>query len=117
MATPATQNAGPKGPRWRVARRAGVVALLAAVVVGAVIAPGFDEREVTPDDPSVWAMQSVAGQRFARINTVVGEVDTVKNASAPTEIVQSGSTLLVYSDNLGTVTPINTARPTDVEAG
>jgi len=105
------------GTRTRLARRALVTAVLGAVAVGAVIAPGFDEREVTQDNPSVWALQSTAGQRFARINTVVGEVDTVKEASAPTDIVQAGNTLLVYADNLGTVTPVDAAKPADLSEG
>ena len=102
--------------RGRWFRRVGVVALAAVVVTGAALAPGFDEREVTPDDPSVWALQSVEGQRFARINTMIGEVDTVKNATNPTDIAQSGQSLLVYSDNLGSVTLVDTARPTDIDA-
>ncbi|MCR6712142.1 MAG: Ig-like domain-containing protein [Demequina sp.] len=108
-----TRQAGSRRLLWRLA----IVAGLVAVVAGAVIAPGFDEREVVPDDPSVWALQSVEGQRFARINTVVGEVDTVKNVAAPTDLAQSGDSLLVYADNLGTVTPVNTAKPTDLDQG
>jgi len=101
--------------RGRWLRRVGILALAAIVVTGAALAPGFDEREVTPDDPSVWALQSVDGQRFARINTMIGEVDTVKNATNPTDIAQSGQSLLVYSDNLGSVTLVDTARPTDID--
>ena len=61
-------------------------------------------------------MQSVAGQRFGRVNTVVGEVDTVKEAPSPTDLVQFGNALLVYSDNLGTVTTVDTAKPTDIDS-
>jgi hypothetical protein len=111
--SPALPNGGARARLWR---RAGVVALAAVVVTGALLAPGFDEREVAPDDPSVWALQSVEGQRFARVNTVLGEVDTVKAAEDPTDLAQSGQTLLVYSDNLGSVTPIDTARPIDIDA-
>ena len=110
---PRTRQAGSRQLLIRLSVTAGIV----AVIAGAVIAPGFDEREVVPDDPSVWALQSVEGQRFARVNTVVGEVDTVKNVSAPTDLAQSGDSLLVYADNLGTVTPVNTARPTDLDQG
>ena len=105
------------GTRTRLARRALVTGLLGAVTVGAIIAPGFDEREVAQDNPSVWALQSTAGQRFGRVNTVVGEVDTVKEASAPTDIVQVANTLLVYADNFGTVTPVDAAKPADLSEG
>lgn len=97
-------------------RRAVVVAGIAAIIAGAIVAPGFDERTVAPDDPAVWAMQNVDGQRFGRVNTLVGEVDTVKQADAPTDIVQSGDTLLVYTNNLGSVTPVEAARPRDIAA-
>lgn len=94
------------------------MALAVAVVAGAALAPGFDEREVTPDDPSVWALQVGDGQRFARVNTVIGEVDTVKEVENPADLAQSGRRLLVYSDNLGAVTPVDVAHPADItEAG
>jgi len=116
MTAPAEPSVRAEGrSRFRVLRRLGVAALAAALVAGIMLAPGFDEREVAPDDPSVWALQSVDGQRFARINTAISEVDTIKNAASPTDIAQSGHTLLVYSDNLGSVTPIDAARPTDIE--
>ncbi|WP_144018482.1 Ig-like domain-containing protein [Demequina sp. NBRC 110051] len=122
-------NGAPAGPgsvdaglgrataaRWRRVRRIGVGALIAAVVAGAVLAPGFDEREVEADDASVWALQTATGQRFARINTAVAQVDTVKSVSTPSELVQASSSLLVYSDNLGSVTKLDTARPHDIDA-
>ena len=116
MATPDAPRTRPGGARNRVFTWAAVVAVGATVAIGAALAPGFDQRQVTPDDPSVWAMQSVAGQRFGRVNTVVGEVDTVKNVSSPTDLVQSGTALLVFSDNLGSVTTVDTAKPTDIDS-
>ena len=101
--------------RWRLARRIGVGALLVAIGVGAVIAPGFDEREVQADDPSVWALQTATGQRFGRVNTVVAELDTVKAVSSPSDLVQSQNRLLVFSDNLASVTTIDVAKPTDID--
>ncbi|WP_062077297.1 Ig-like domain-containing protein [Demequina globuliformis] len=102
--------------RWRNVRRAGVGLLIAAVGVGAFLAPGFDEREITPDSPSVWALQTSAGQRMARINTSVSELDTVKQVASPTDLVQADDTLLVYSNNLGSVTTMNVAQPHDIAA-
>ena len=113
-------QAAPPQPRTHETRRraltwGAVAALCATVAVGAALAPGFDEREVTPDNPSVWALQSVAGQRFGRVNTVVGEVDTVKTAASPSDLVQAGSELLVYSNNLSSVTAVDTTRPEDID--
>ncbi|WP_084128495.1 Ig-like domain-containing protein [Demequina sp. NBRC 110055] len=117
-ASPGSVEAGlgrATAARRRRMRRIGVGALIATVVAGAVLAPGFDEREVEADDASVWALQTATGQRFARINTAVAEIDTVKSASAPSDLVQAASTLLVYSDNLGSVTSLDTARPHDID--
>lgn len=117
MATTGHETARTRTSPRRAWWRRGAIALgLIAVTVGIVLAPGFDEREVAADDPAVWAMQSVTGQRFGRVNTLVGEVDTVKTVTAPTDIVQSQNVLLVYSNNLGSVTPLDTARPTNIEA-
>ncbi|WP_084079447.1 Ig-like domain-containing protein [Demequina sp. NBRC 110057] len=101
--------------RWRRVRRIGLGALILIVAGGAFLAPGFDEREVEADNASVWALQTATGQRFGRINTAVSEVDTVKTVSSPSDLVQVDSTLLVYSDNLGSVTTIDTAMPHDID--
>ncbi|WP_062130719.1 Ig-like domain-containing protein [Demequina aestuarii] len=100
--------------RWRTVRRASVAAALTALVVGIALSPGFDEREVQVDDPSVWALQTAAGERFGRVNTVVSEVDTVKAVEDPSDILQMDRTLLVFSDNLGSVTTLDAARPRDI---
>ncbi|GMA35561.1 hypothetical protein [Demequina litorisediminis] len=101
--------------RWRRVRRIGLGGLILLVGGGAFLAPGFDEREVEADNAAVWALQTSTGQRFARINTAVAEVDTVKSVSSPTDLVQVDSTLLVYSDNLGSVTTLDTAMPHDID--
>ncbi len=101
--------------RWRLIRRIGVGALVFAVGVGVVIAPGFDEREVRADDPSVWALQTATGERFGRVNTVVSELDTVKDVRSPSEIIQAEDRLLVYSENLSSVTTVDVARPDNID--
>ncbi|WP_062465364.1 Ig-like domain-containing protein [Demequina soli] len=94
---------------------AGVVA--AAAVVGAAIAPGFDEREADAVDPTVWALQTGTGERYARVNTEIGEIDTVKEVDSPSDILQSGDRLLMLSAGLTTVTALDAGRPADLTAG
>ena len=96
---------------WR--RAVGAVALV-AVAVGILVAPGVDEREVRADDAAVWAMQTASGQRFGRVNTQLGEVDTVKTVAEPSDLMQYDGSLLVFSQNLTSVTRLQTARPTDI---
>lgn len=101
--------------RWRRARRIATAVALTAVAGGILIAPGVDEREVKADDASVWALQSADGQRFGRINTQLGEVDTVKRVSEPSDLIQFGDALLIFSRNLSAVTKVRTARPYDID--
>lgn len=101
--------------RWRIVRRVtGALAIL-AVGVGVIVAPGVDEREIRADDASVWALQSTSGQRFGRVNTQLGEVDTVKAVTEPSELAQHQDSLLVFSRNLSSVTQLQTSRPTDID--
>ncbi|WP_062070651.1 Ig-like domain-containing protein [Demequina sediminicola] len=102
--------------KWRNVRRVAVGALIVAVGAGAFLAPGFDEREVQSDSPAVWAMQSSTGERIGRVNTAVTELDTTKTVDSPSDVVQFGTTLLVYSHNLGSVTTMDVAQPHEVAA-
>ena len=103
--------------RWRRARY-GVGAVVAAgVTAGVLLAPGFDEREVPPVNPSVWALQTTAGQHYGRINTDLDDMDTVKVVEAPSQIFQNGANLVVLSANLSAITPLAAALPVDIEIG
>ena len=82
---------------------AGLVASVsvAAVVVGAsVIWPGLDAQETPDVDTAVWALQTGDGRRYARVNTSVGELDTVRGISNPDRVVQSGDAAYIFSDSL-----------------
>ncbi|MDN4476060.1 Ig-like domain-containing protein [Demequina sp. SYSU T00192] len=92
-------------------------AVLAVATVGAIVAPGFDEREAVAVDPTVWALQAGAGERYARVNTELAEVDTVKEVDAPSEILQHDGSLLVLSAGYTAVTELDAGHPVDLEAG
>ena len=97
---------------------AGLVASVsvAAVVVGAsVIWPGLDAQETPDVDTAVWALQTGDGRRYARVNTSVGELDTVRGISNPDRVVQSGDAAYIFSDSLSKVTRIDESLPTDLD--
>ena len=97
---------------------AGLVASIAAiaVVVGAsVVWPGLDAQETPDVDGSVWALQTGDGRRYARVNTTVGELDTVRSISNPDKVVESGDAVYLFSDSLSKVTRIDEALPTDLD--
>ncbi|MET0736538.1 MAG: Ig-like domain-containing protein [Microbacterium sp.] len=102
-------------------RRRTVAGLVAGVSVVAVIAgislvwPGLDAQETPEVDTSVWALQTGEGRRYARVNTTVGELDTVRSISNPDQVVQTDDAAYLFSDSLSKVTRIDEALPTDLD--
>ncbi|MCP2638039.1 Ig-like domain-containing protein [Microbacterium sp. HD4P20] len=97
---------------------AGLVAAgaAAAVVIGAsVVWPGLDAQETPEVDTSVWALQTGEGRRYARVNTSIGELDTVRSISNPDQVVQTGEAAYLFSDSYSKVTRIDEAQPTDLD--
>ena len=97
---------------------AGLVSSVAAVglLIGiSVVWPGLDAQETPEVDPSVWALQTGDGRRYARINTTVGELDTVRSVGNPDKVVQSGDSVYLFSDSLSKVTKIDEALPADLD--
>ena len=63
----------------------------------------------------MWALQTGDGRRYARVNTTVGELDTVRSISNPDRVVESGDAVYLFSDSLSKVTRIDEALPTDLD--
>jgi len=85
---------------------------LAVFVTIAVISSGFDAQLTPREDPSVWVMRD-SGQ-YARVNTETAEIDTVRVAESPSELVQSDGDGLLFTQAFGRVTPIDPTAPQDV---
>ena len=103
-------------------RRRGLFAGLATVVAFGVVVgigvvwPGLDARETPPVDTAVWALQTGEGSRYARVNTAVGELDTVRTVRNPSAVAQGGSAgPYVLSESNGKVTAIDEALPLDLD--
>ncbi|WP_052460289.1 Ig-like domain-containing protein [Microbacterium gorillae] len=93
-----------------------VGAVAAALVIGAsAVWPGLDARDTPPTDASVWALQTASGSHYARVNTAVGELDTVRNVANPSAIVQSSTGAYLFSDSYGHLTTIDGALPADLD--
>ena len=98
---------------------AGLVAAAAAVALVAgvsVVWPGLDARETDKTDTAVWALQTADGRRYARVNTTVGELDTVREISNPSEVAQSADGAYLFSDSYSKLTRIDAALPADLDA-
>ncbi|MFB8388283.1 Ig-like domain-containing protein [Microbacterium sp. NPDC055910] len=97
---------------------AGLVAAAAAVALvttASIVWPGLDAKETPRIDASVWALQTADGRGYARVNTTVGELDTVRSISNPDLVVQAPDAAYLLSDSLSTITRIDEAQPADLD--
>ncbi|KQP69636.1 hypothetical protein ASF40_17425 [Microbacterium sp. Leaf288] len=97
---------------------AGIVAAgaVVATVIGiSIVWPGLDAQETPDVDTAVWALQTGDGRRYARVNTSVGELDTVRSISNPDQVVQTGDAAYLFSDSYSTLTRIDAAMPADLD--
>ncbi|KAA9107852.1 Ig-like domain-containing protein [Microbacterium rhizomatis] len=102
----------------RRARVVGVVSAAAAlaVVIGvAIVWPGLDAQQTPPVDTSVWALQTGDGRRYARVNTAIGELDTVRSVGNPSSLAQAGGAAYLFTDSSSRLTRIDEAQPADLD--
>lgn len=92
-----------------------VTAVVVLSIVGAALWPGYDSREVPNDKASLWAIQAGSGKRYARVNTDLLEMDTVRSAESPTQIVQYSDDAVVFVDGNQHFASIDSADPVDFE--
>ncbi|HWI31946.1 MAG TPA: Ig-like domain-containing protein [Microbacterium sp.] len=100
--------------RTLVAALAGVAAIASVIAISAVW-PGLDAQRTTPVDTSVWALQTAEGRRYARVNTAIDELDTVRSVSNPTAIAQTDDGAFLFSESYGRLTRIDEAMPVDLD--
>jgi len=98
--------------RVLVSAIAGPVAAV-VFVTGAIVASGYDEREVPRLESSVWVARE--GQ-YARLNTELREIDTVRQVSNPSRVVQHGTSTLVFGQSSRQYWPVDAAMPADLVA-
>ena len=77
--------------------------------------PGLDAQETSKTDTAVWALQTGDGRRYARVNTAVGELDTVRTVANPSQVVQTAQGAYLFSDDFTTLTEIDPALPADLD--
>lgn len=100
--------------RTVVGLSAGAVAL--ALVAGVSIAwPGLDAQETPVQSASAWVLQA-DGLRYARVNSAVGELDTVRAVTNPSRIVAAPTGAYMFTDNDSKVIRIDDAAPVDLDA-
>ncbi len=85
------------------------------VVTASIVWPGLDAQQTPEVDTSVWALQTGDGQRYARVNTVVGELDTVRTAGNPSQVAQTAEGAYLFTDSFSKLTRIDEAQPVDLQ--
>jgi hypothetical protein len=81
----------------------------------AVVAQGYDAQEVLPLETSVWVARD-SGQ-YARVNTDLAEIDTVRQVEEPSGIAQAGAQSVVFGQGFRQLWPVDGANPIDLETG
>lgn len=100
--------------RGTVLKTVATVAVLGLVGTAAVIAQGFDAQEAPPLETAVWVTRD-AGQ-YGRVNTELGELDTVRSVGDPSAIVQHGARGYVFSQGYSQMWAIDAASPADLSS-
>lgn len=90
----ARAEANPRS-RGRLITAISGIAALAVVLTLAITAQGYQSQEVPRLESSVWVMRD-SGQ-YARVNTELAEIDTVRNVDDPEAVWQNGSAAVVLS--------------------
>lgn len=93
------------------------VAIIAALgITAAILWPGYDVQRTPLETGAVWALQTGDGTRYARVNTDLGEIDTVRDVTNPSQLVQSTDRLLVYTQANASFSDVNLALPQQLDS-
>ncbi|RLP82029.1 fibronectin type III domain-containing protein [Mycetocola lacteus] len=88
---------------------------VAVVATLAVFSEGYQAQELPRTETAVWVSRD-AGQ-YARVNTETGELDTVRKATEPAQVIQAGRSSVLFGAGLSRAWAINAAFPEDLVAG
>ena len=89
-----------------------VVALVTTI---AIVANGYEMRQTPPEAVSIWTWRDTgAGSQYARVNTVTGEIDTVRDVESPSGIVQYADDVALLAKGDREVWQVNTANPQNI---
>lgn len=102
----------PRRPTRRLVPWIAGIAAVGTVATLAIVVDGYDAQEVPALSTSVWVTRD-SGQ-YARVNTELAEIDTVRTADDPSGVVQAGDAGLVFTQGFGRAWPIDAAHPGDL---
>lgn len=113
MNRPAPAPSAPAVRRLPARLRAAAVVVVGALgVTGAVLAQGYDAQRTPAVETAVWVARD-AGQ-YARFDTELGEIDTVRSVDDPTTVVQHGARAAVVAQGMQQLWTVDPALPADL---
>ncbi len=101
--------------RGTVVGLAAAGAALALIAGVSVVWPGLDAQRTPPRQTTAWVLQADS-LRYARVNTAIGEIDTVRAVSNPSRIVGAADAAYMFTDSDAKVVRIDDAAPVDLDA-
>jgi hypothetical protein len=107
------QRAQQQKPRRRFVPAIAIGTTLVLLGGLAVFAQGYDAQEVLPLETNVWVARD-SGQ-YARVNTDLAEIDTVRQVEEPSGVAQSGAQSVVFAQGFRQLWPVDSANPVDLD--
>lgn len=97
---------------WTSVASVAAVGLVAGI---SIVWPGLDAQQAPPVSNTVWVLQTADGQRYARVNTAIDELDTVRTVANPSSIAQNDKGAFLFSDTSSRLTTIDQAQPVNLD--
>ena len=110
----ARAKAVQRRPRRTIIGVTSVVAVVALLTTLAVTAEGYDAQETPRLESAVWVTRDDG--KYARVNTDLGEIDTVRTIEKPSSVIQLGPDAFVLSQSDRLLWPVDAANPVDFTA-
>ena len=91
----------------------GVTLAVLALVVGAILWPGYDSVDTPPQNIEVWALNT-SSSHYGQMNTAIREIEAVADATNLSTILQTGETAVVFTDGNRKFATVDQASPEDL---
>lgn len=90
-------------------------AALALIAGLSIVWPGLDAQRTPPQASTAWVLKA-DGLSYARLNTAIDELDTVRKVSNPSRIAATSDGTFMFTDSDSKVIRIDEALPIDLDA-
>jgi hypothetical protein len=104
-------------PSRKVLEVTAISLVLALIVGSAILATGFDVKNVKLNTQNVWVLQKGTGanlaSRFGRVNTEVNELTSFNAVADPSELLQSANASLLFAGANSKFVNISSVSPSD----